>query len=133
MESILQGPKAMELFQNLYGNEPKQWDNALTGWPRIRFIINCLTRMRFCTPQGSLDLTTKGAPEQAPSGYIPWFSAPDRALQSSTKIAFGHWAALEGKTQLDSIFALDTGCVWGNCLTALRLDDKKQFQVACAA
>jgi bis(5'-nucleosyl)-tetraphosphatase (symmetrical) len=117
-------------LKNMYGNEPDDWDDSLSGIPRLRCIINYLTRMRFCYADGRLDLSYKGQIAGKPDNLIPWFDVPNRA-NANVKIIFGHWAALGGKTDVPNIYAVDTGCVWGNCLTAMRLDDEKRFSVAC--
>lgn len=123
VEQILAGENFFELLANLYGNQPSRWDEQLTGWERYRFIINSFTRMRFCSEDGALELTTKTDLANTPQGLLPWFRVPARATKD-LKIIFGHWAALKGKIDDYNIFALDTGCVWGNCLTALRLEDQ---------
>lgn len=127
VESILRSPQANELYRVMYGNLPDVWHESLSDWNRIRFLINCFTRMRFCSTTGQLDLSTKGT--QGPTGFAPWFTYPT-ARGNNPKILFGHWAALLGKTDVDNAIALDTGCVWGYNLTALRLDDNKFFSVA---
>lgn len=119
-EAALSGDQFDALMANLYGDEPNHWDESLTGWDRIRFIINAFTRMRFCAPNGDLLLDFKGAPADAPPGYIPWFRVPGR-LRSDTRIVFGHWSTL-GYVHEDEVVALDTGCLWGGALTAVRLD-----------
>lgn len=126
VEAHLQGVNYHTLYENMFGNEPEQWSASLTGWPRIRFIINCLTRMRFCTAAGALDLVAKGEVEAAPEGYFPWFKLP---RNDELKIIFGHWAALRGKTGVENIIAMDTGCVWGDKLSALCLDTGKLYSV----
>lgn len=129
VEKVLQSPNYQELLNHLYGDTPSQWDENLTGWPRLRLIINYFTRLRFCDNQGTLELKTKGKPMHSPSSeFKPWFKIP---THRDLKIVFGHWAALEGKTDEPNIFALDTGCVWGKCLTAMRLEDKVRFSVPC--
>ena len=116
-------------LDHMYGDEPDQWSNTLRGWPRLRFVINCCTRMRVCTPQGNVDLSYKGPPGHTPDGLIPWFMVPGRRSASST-VLFGHWSALGRVHWLESkAYGLDTGCVWGRELTALRLDDRKLFAV----
>ena len=127
IEAQLQSSKVKAFFQHMYGNEPSGWDNGLSGWERLRLITNYLTRMRFCTPAGKLDFENKGRLEDRPEGYIAWFESPERN-QDELKILFGHWAALQGVCEQPNIFALDTGCVWGNQLSALRLDDKTWFR-----
>ncbi len=126
VESVLRSDAAVDFFKQMYGNQPDLWNNQLTGWDRLRCITNHLTRMRYCTEQGKLNLTMKAT--QAPKGYAPWFSFPNQ-LASHEKIIFGHWAALQGKVAEKNIFAIDTGCVWGGKLTALRLDDLKTIQI----
>lgn len=120
VESVLQSDDYPELIDNMYGNAPEKWNDNLTGWDRLRFIINAFTRMRFCTEDGKLDLETKGDLTSAKPGFIPWFSVPNRAAKNE-RILFGHWAALNGKADEVNVFALDTGCVWGNMLTAKKL------------
>lgn len=119
-----------EFLKNMYGNKPKKWDNNLTGYDRLRFIINAFTRMRFCDLEGNLNFQHSGKIESAPKEYIPWFKIPWRKTKE-IKIIFGHWAALEGKTDEPNATAIDTGCVWGKKLTALRLDDNNIFSYKC--
>lgn len=130
VEMILQSENPLPFFENLYGNTPNHWDPALTGFGRLRFIVNCFTRLRFCNLQGELDLKTTESAEKAPAGYLPWFAIPNRKSRD-LKIIFGHWASLEGKCAEPNVFALDTGCVWGNCLTAMRIEDGKRFTESC--
>lgn len=129
VEAILQSDSAADYFEHMYGNQPDRWDSDLTGWDRLRVITNYLTRMRFCDKQGTLELKTKGSLETQPKGYLPWFMHPRKV---SLPILFGHWAALEGYAEDDNVFALDTGCVWGNQLTALRLEDRVLFSCECS-
>lgn len=117
-------------FQNIYGNKPNQWSEDLAGWERIRFIVNAFTRMRFCTPQGKLDFHHRGEMTSAPNGYLPWFKISDRATKENN-IIFGHWAALDGVTNEPNVFALDTGCAWGRCLTAMCLETQQRWSVDC--
>lgn len=130
VETILQGPTFKDLLNSMYGNDPADWQTSLTSWDRYRYIINALTRMRFCNDDGSLDLSYKGTLEQAPQHLKPWYKIPDRKTQGE-KILFGHWAALEGKVDVKNVYPLDTGCVWGETLTALRLEDREFFSVSC--
>lgn len=128
VETVLQGNDHIAFFQSMYGNQPNQWNKRLTGQDRYRVIVNYLTRMRFINAQQELDLVSKEGLDQAPAGYYPWFD--DRGSQQrKTRLLFGHWAALEGHVSHDGIFALDTGCVWGGHLSALRLDDQQWFRV----
>ena len=116
-----------ELLRNMWGDTPSKWSSKLEKQKRYRVIINYFTRMRFLNKKGALKLKKKNLkPEK---NHIPWFEQTTHNLKENEYILFGHWAALEGKTNLDNIIGLDTGCVWGNKLTAIRLEDKKIFQV----
>jgi bis(5'-nucleosyl)-tetraphosphatase (symmetrical) len=128
VENALWGTNSIDFLHHIYGNKPDFWEENLAGWERLRFITNCLTRIRFCNTQGALNLTCNTKVGLQPKEYQPWFSIPERKSQS-IKIIFGHWAALEGKTNEPSVYALDTGCVWGNKLTAMRLEDGIFFDV----
>lgn len=123
VEIQLRGKHAKDFFYNMYGNEPSTWENSLEGWDRLRLITNYLTRMRFCSLTGKLDFASKGCPKD----FIPWFESPERD-KDQLHVLFGHWAALQGVCPHPNIFALDTGCVWGNQLSALRLEDQKWFR-----
>ncbi len=107
------------LMHNLYGNTPAQWHEDLRGYDRLRVIVNALTRLRFCTTDGVMEFATKDSADSAPPGYMPWFEVPDRRT-AGTPVAFGHWSTLQTTGRADTL-ALDTGCVWGGCLTAARL------------
>lgn len=126
VEQALRGNKIEAFLKNMYGNEPHCWHEDLSGFTRLRVITNYLTRMRFCDAKGCLLMTKKTAPLDCPEGFMPWFKAPHRKMRNQ-KIVFGHWSALQGETGESHVFALDTGVVWGGCLTALRLDDFKRF------
>lgn len=128
LEVVLQSELLMDFLQNLYGNKPNFWDPHLTGVARWRAITNYLTRMRFCDDQGKLLFDIKSSAFPPPKGCIPWYAVPHRKAISAD-IVFGHWAALQGQCPYPHIFALDTGCIWGGRLTALRLQDKKLFSV----
>lgn len=128
VESVLRSDHYSLFLKHLYSDTPIVWRPDLSGWDRLRFIIDALTRMRFCNTQGHLDLNAKGGLDAQPQGYMPWFRVPNRAT-ANLKIVFGHWAALEGETHTPNVFALDTGCVWGRYLSALRLDDEQWFRV----
>ncbi len=130
VEVALQSPLRKAFLTAMYGSEPSLWEESLEGMDRLRCITNYFTRMRFCYADGRLDLEFKGEIGKQPPNLYPWFAVPNRANQELT-LLFGHWAALNGKTNLPNVIGLDTGCVWGNCLTALRLDDKQYFQVNC--
>ena len=115
---------------HIYGNRPNQWDNNLKGYDRMRVIINAMTRMRVCTHDGKMDFTFKGQLQDVPDGYFPWFEVPNRASREATIIC-GHWSALALHVR-HNLITLDTGCTWGGSLTAVRLEDRKIFQVPCA-
>jgi bis(5'-nucleosyl)-tetraphosphatase (symmetrical) len=119
VEEVLRGPGLVDFLSEMYGNEPAQWDDSLTGGARLRVIVNALTRLRFCTPEGKMNLKVSGGLHEAPPGYLPWFDVPGRKT-AGTPIAFGHWSTL-GFLQRPDIISMDTGCVWGGCLSALRL------------
>jgi len=127
VSAALTGPDARQFLLHLAGDRPDRWDESLKGWPRLRVIVNAMTRMRFCTPDGRMALRGKGPPHKAPAGTVPWFAAPDRFNRTHT-IVCGHWSAL-GFYRTEGLLALDSGCVWGGKLTAVRLDDDEVFQV----
>lgn len=120
LETALRGPRHVEFLRAMYGDEPRRWDPDLEGMDRLRFIVNCFTRLRFCSKAGDLDLKSKGAPGTQPDGYLPWFEVPGRA-SAGLHVLFGHWSTL-GDISSHNVYPLDTGCVWGGSLTALRLD-----------
>ncbi len=120
VEAVLRGPDLVGFLSQMYGNEPAKWNEALQGSDRLRVIVNALTRLRFCTPDGAMDLKTSGGLTDAPPGYEPWFDVPGRKTAGTT-VAFGHWSTL-GYLRRPDVISLDTGCVWGGCLSALRLD-----------
>jgi bis(5'-nucleosyl)-tetraphosphatase (symmetrical) len=135
IEKIFRSKNYPDYLEHMYSDEPNMWHDSLAGMERFRFIVNCFTRMRFCDKRGRLNLLETGDPVSAPPGYMPWFKVPNRKTKQY-KIIFGHWAALQGKANTANIYALDTGCVWGGALTALRLEDERVFSVAsgfCAA
>ena len=128
-EQLLRSDEAKTFFQEMYGDQPAQWRDDLSGLERMRFIINCFTRLRYCDGKGCLALRDKGAPGSTAPGIMPWFQVPGRK-SAAMKIIFGHWSTL-GRYQGEGIYSLDTGCVWGRSLTALRLDDGEWFSVSC--
>jgi bis(5'-nucleosyl)-tetraphosphatase (symmetrical) len=130
VEDILRGADFKQLLLEMYGNEPRQWQDDLIGWPRYRFIINALTRLRFCDLQGAIELQHKGAIGSQPAYLLPWYKIPDRA-NKNIKIIFGHWASLDGYADEPNVFPLDTGCVWGRRLTAMRIEDGQLFALPC--
>lgn len=119
--AVLQGKRLLEFLRGMYGDTPICWSDELHGIERWRVIVNYLTRIRFCTATGVLDLKSKEGPATAPPGFLPWFEVPQRKSAGDILIV-GHWAALMGKTQRDDVIALDTGCVWGQRLTLLNLE-----------
>jgi bis(5'-nucleosyl)-tetraphosphatase (symmetrical) len=117
-------------FAAMYGDRPARWSPGLRGVDRLRFAVNCLTRLRFLSADGRLLLKYKGPLDSAPAGARPWFRAPGRR-SAGTRIVFGHWSAL-GYCESDGVVSLDTGCVWGGALTAVRLDrSAPPVQVGC--
>ncbi len=120
-----------EYFHHMYGDEPRRWRQGLKGWARLRCITNYLTRMRFCNAQGEIALQAKGAPGSQPPGYSPWYALPGRRNRDLT-ILFGHWSQLPLDDPLaleNGVRPLDSGCLWGGRLTALRLEDQRYFSV----
>ena len=130
VEEMLRSKKYLWVLKHMYGNQPRRWSGGLTGAARTRFIINTFTRMRMIYPDGRLNFTHNGPPSKARRGMIPWFDAPDPQW-AGTRIVFGHWSALGLLVDEDKI-SLDTGCVWGRELTAVKLTKKaKVKQVQC--
>jgi bis(5'-nucleosyl)-tetraphosphatase (symmetrical) len=122
-----------KIFDHMYGDQPDRWDDALEGEGRLRFIVNCFTRLRYVDADGRLMLRAKGAPNRPQTlALIPWFEAQGARWRGS-RLVFGHWSTLGYFSNAD-VTGLDTGCVWGGTLTALRLDepDAKPVQVPCA-
>lgn len=128
VEHELQKESPAEFFKQMFGNTPDMWREDLNGFERLRCIVNYFTRMRYCHQDGRLDFAYKGTLADKPANLIPWFDVLDRA-NTNTKIIFGHWAALNGHADVPNVYPLDTGCVWGNQLTAMRLEDEKRFSV----
>ncbi|WP_203561368.1 symmetrical bis(5'-nucleosyl)-tetraphosphatase [Ideonella livida] len=131
VQTVLRGPGLPHFLHAMYGNEPARWDPRLSGVSRWRFIVNALTRLRFCAADGTLEFATKDGAAQAPDGFAPWFDHPQRATRDQP-VAFGHWSTL-GLRCSPLLLALDTGCVWGGQLTAVRVDGGRQdlHQVRC--
>lgn len=121
VQKALRKKNYKNFLANMYGNTPKRWSNSLKGYERLRVITNALTRIRFCTPAGTMEFDSKEGFEEGPKGYIPWFKAPKRKTQD-TLIYFGHWSTL-GLMQHKSVIGLDTGCVWGGKLTAMEIPE----------
>jgi bis(5'-nucleosyl)-tetraphosphatase (symmetrical) len=129
VEAVLRGAHYHEFLLHMYGNHPDCWDDNLTGHKRLRVITNAFTRMRICTLQGKMEFKFKGEVQDIPAGYLPWFEVPGRASADATIIC-GHWSAL-GLKIVPGLIALDTGCLWGGPMSAIRLEDRKLFQVPC--
>src|SRR3990167_6545085 len=128
VEEVLRGENYLDFLNNMFGHEPKNWENDLKGWDRLRCLTNYLTRMRFCDARGALSLAYKGNLKGASPDLIPWYAHPLFKPIKET-IIFGHWASLGLVNPAPNIYALDSGCVWGEKLTALRIEDKKIFLV----
>ena len=134
VQDVLRGQHWAEFFLHMYGNSPDKWDEALTGAARWRVIVNALTRLRLCTAQGRMEFESKESPGAGvPPGYMPWFDVPGRATAQDV-VAFGHWSTL-GWLGRPDVISLDTGCVWGGCLSAVRLGatagERELIQVQC--
>lgn len=119
VEKALRKKSYKDFLMNMYGNTPNKWSNSLKGYERLRVITNALTRIRFCTPTGTMEFESKEGFEDGPKGYVPWFKAPKRKTQDAL-IYFGHWSTL-GLLQHKNVIGLDTGCVWGGKLTAMEV------------
>ncbi len=128
-ETALHGRHYHEYLTRMYGNHPDHWDDALEGYKRLRVITNAFTRMRICTAQGEMEFKFKSEVQNIPAGFMPWFEVPGRASADATVVC-GHWSAL-GLKVTPQIIALDTGCLWGGPLSAIRLEDRQVFQVSC--
>lgn len=131
VEAALRAPDYRALLANMWGSEPPYWRDDLTGWPRLRVIVNAMTRMRFCSNDGVMEFKTKGELADAPAGYLPWFAVPGRKSADHVLVT-GHWSALGLRIE-PNLLALDSGCLWGRHLTAVRLPEREVFQVACNA
>ena len=130
VEDALRGSHYQDFLARMYGNHPNRWEDSLTGYKRLRVITNAFTRMRTCTVLGEMEFKFKGGVQDVPAGYLPWFEVPGRASAKAT-IVCGHWSAL-GLKITPPVIALDTGCLWGGALSAIRLEDREVFQVPCA-
>ena len=131
VEAVLRGPALAEFLPQMYGNAPARWDDGLQGADRLRCIVNALTRLRFCDAEGTMDLKTKDGADGAPPGFMPWFEVPGRR-SAGVPIAFGHWSTL-GLIDRPDLLSLDTGCVWGGKLSAMRVDGGRRelIQIDC--
>jgi len=134
VESVLRSPDWTNFFNDMYGNQPDFWSDSLRGAERLRVIVNALTRLRFCSAQGVMEFEAKDSADTPPPGFMPWFDVPGRRT-AGLPMAFGHWSTL-GAVQREGVLPLDTGCVWGGCLTAARMGTApgsfELFTVRCA-
>ena len=134
VSAVLRSPEGGAFLHSMYGNTPDHWRDDLQSTERLRVVVNALTRLRFCTAQGVMEFDSKEGAGASPEGFMPWFDVPGRRTAQDT-VAFGHWSTL-GWLGRDDVIGLDTGCVWGGCLTALRLGHDggahERIQVQCA-
>jgi bis(5'-nucleosyl)-tetraphosphatase (symmetrical) len=128
-EAVLKGPHYRDFFAQMYGNTPTAWDDSLQGIERLRVIVNALTRLRYCSADGGMEFHHKGAPGTQTAGWLPWFEVPGRK-SATTTIIIGHWSTL-GLVNRPDLIALDTGCLWGGKLSAIRLEDRQVIAVKC--
>jgi bis(5'-nucleosyl)-tetraphosphatase (symmetrical) len=133
VQSVLRSPDWGEFLHRMYGNTPARWSDALKGADRLRMVVNALTRLRFCTADDTMEFESTAGLDAAPAGFMPWFEVPGRQTAGDT-VAFGHWSTV-GWLGRSNVLSLDTGCVWGGCLSALRLgataDQQELIQVDC--
>jgi bis(5'-nucleosyl)-tetraphosphatase (symmetrical) len=135
VETVLRGQDWTDFISHMYGSQPDRWQDNLSGHDRLRVIVNGLTRLRFCTPEGAMEFAHHKDAAFAPEGFLPWFDIEDRRTKGNT-IAFGHWSSLNALDRKD-VVELDTGCVWGGCLSAVRFDPEhgigERIKVECEA
>ncbi len=133
VEAVLRSDALVDFLAKMYGNTPAAWSDELQGADRLRVVVNALTRMRFCTPDGQMDFESSASASDASAGLLPWYDAPGRRT-ADTPIAFGHWST-QGLVARHDLIGLDTGCVWGGCLSAMRfgaaLAERELIQVHC--
>lgn len=133
VEAALRNPDYVSLLEQMFGDRPDRWSEQLTGFARLRFIVNCLTRLRYCDRDGVLSLAENGPPGTQDPSLMPWFEVPSRQSRGE-RIIFGHWATLQLQQPLDprhGVYHLETGCAWGGHLTAMRLDSLRYVSVPC--
>jgi len=134
MQQVLQSELHVNYYKHMYGDKPFSWDDTLTGWSRYRFITNIFTRLRYCDKEGNPSLGVKGEPGCQESHLMPWYEVPERVSQNDT-IIFGHWSTLPhaGLSGINNTYAIDSGCLWGGMLTAMRIDVQpfEYFRLAC--
>jgi len=129
VRSALMASDFRDFLAAMWGSQPDEWHPALRGWDRLRVVVNAMTRMRFCTREGRMDFRSKGPPSGAADRALPWFDVPGRASADHTLVC-GHWSALGLRIE-PRLLALDSGCLWGGSLTAVRLEDRQVFQLPC--
>jgi bis(5'-nucleosyl)-tetraphosphatase (symmetrical) len=127
VETMLASDRHDDFLRHLYGDEPARWDESLGGYDRLRVVVNACTRLRFCTADDTIELREKRGPDHTPAGFAPWFMHPERRSAGVTVLC-GHWSTLD-LMLAPNVLMLDSGCLWGGCLTALRLSDRRLFQV----
>ena len=127
VEATLAGPDAREFLGVLYGDEPRQWRDDLTGFDRLRVVVNACTRLRYCTADDTMEFEEKRGPAHTPAGFLPWFGQPTRR-SAHVNVVCGHWSTLD-LLLAQNVQMLDSGCLWGGALSALRLSDRRVFQV----
>lgn len=130
VEAVLRGNAWRDFFPHMYGNQPDRWSDTLAGTDRLRCIVNYFTRMRYCHADGRMNLVRNNAVADMGDSLVPWFDVSIR-VNADVNIIFGHWAALEGKVSTPNLYAMDTGCVWGRSLSAMRLEDGALFSTPC--
>ncbi len=130
VESVLRARDYRAFLAEMYGNQPARWDETLSGYDRLRVIVNAMTRVRACTPEGEMEFMHKMHPSELPAPWLPWYAVPGRR-SADEPVLFGHWSSLGLLHDAHNVWCLDGGCLWGRCLTALRLDDRRLFHVAC--
>jgi len=134
VEKTLQGEQHIDFYKHMYGDKPVAWSDDLSSWQRLRYITNVFTRLRYCDNQGNISLSHKGPPGTQPENFYPWFEIKNRASRNDP-ILFGHWSTLvlADNITYDNVYPLDTGCLWGGKLTALRIDTRpyQTFQINC--
>jgi len=131
LEDVLRGSGYRDFLARMYGNEPRRWEPGLAGQDRLRLVANAMTRLRYLHPNGDMEYQHKCAPGDAPAELIPWYAMPDRQSRG-VKVLFGHWSTL-GLLAGEDVVSLDTGCLWGGQLSAIRLEDERLYQVDCHA
>ena len=130
LHQILASDNYLDFIHHMYGNKPRSWRDELSSWDRLRFIVNSFTRMRYCDIDGKLNLKDKGPIGSQRKDSLPWFDMPKRNTRKQ-RILFGHWSTV-GRLNREDVYALDTGCIWGGDLTALRLDEEKPRYISIA-